>query len=187
MKSKFVRLLLAIAVTLTFSALAQTGSAATPSSAAAPASTPAGPAPATTTGPTGTKVGTINIQEAIFGSNEGQKEIQVLQKKFEPKQTELKTQNDDLESLKKQLNTQGDKLNEDAAANLKKQIEAKQKIFRSQCAGCTGRIRQPAAGHSLQNSAEDGADDREVLAGKRIRHDRGHLQALAAEQRAVVG
>ena len=58
---------------------------------------PAGPAPATTTGPTGTKVGTINIQEAIFGSNEGQKEIQVLQKKFEPKQTELKTQNDDLE------------------------------------------------------------------------------------------
>jgi outer membrane protein len=130
MKSKFVRVLLAIAVTLTFSALAQTGSAATPSSAAAaPASTPAGPAPATTTGPSGTKVGTINIQEAIFGSNEGQKEIQVLQKKFEPKQTELKSQNDELESLKKQLNTQGDKLNEDAAANLKKQIEAKQKSF----------------------------------------------------------
>jgi outer membrane protein len=130
MKSKFVRVLLAIAVTLTFSALAQTGSAATPSSAAAaPASTPAGSAPATTTGPTGTKVGTINIQEAIFGRNEGQKEIQVLQKKFEPKQTELKTQNEELEGLKKQLNTQGDKLNEDAAANLKKQIEAKQKSF----------------------------------------------------------
>ena len=131
MKSKFVRVLLAIAVTLTFSALAQTGSAATPSSAAAvPATTPAGSAPATTTGPTGgTKVGTINIQEAIFGSNEGQKEIQVLQKKFEPKQAELKSQNDELESLKKQLNTQGDKLNEDAAGNLKKQIETKQKSF----------------------------------------------------------
>ena len=130
MKSKFVRVLLAIAVTLTFSALAQTGSAATPSSAAAkPATTPAGSAPATTTGPGGTKVGTINIQEAIFGSNEGQKEIQTLQKKFEPKQAELKTQNDELEALKKQLNTQGDKLNEDAAANLKKQIETKQKSF----------------------------------------------------------
>ena len=131
MKSKFVRVLLAIAVTLTFSALAQTGSAATPSSAAAaPATTPAGSAPATTTGPTGaTKVGTINIQEAIFGSNEGQKEIQALQNKFEPKQAELKSQNDELESLKKQLNTQGDKLNEDAAGNLKKQIETKQKSF----------------------------------------------------------
>ena len=91
MKSKFVRVLLAIAVTLTFSALAQTGSAATPSSAAAaPATTPAGSAPATTTGPGGTKVGTINIQEAIFGSNGGQKEIRTLQKNFEPKQAELK-------------------------------------------------------------------------------------------------
>jgi outer membrane protein len=131
MKSTFVRVLLAIAVTLTFSALAQTGSAATPSSAAAaPATTPAGSAPATTTGPsTGTKVGTINIQEAIFGSNEGQKEIQALQKKFEPKQSELKQANDELEALKKQLNTQGDKLNEDAAGNLKKQIESKQKTF----------------------------------------------------------
>lgn len=131
MKSKFVRVLLAIAVTLTFSALAQTGSAATPSSgAAAPATTPASPAPATTTGPTGgTKVGTINIQEAIFGSNEGQKEVQALQKKFEPKQAELKQANDELESLKKQLNTQGDKLNQDALDTLKKQIESKQKVF----------------------------------------------------------
>ena len=31
--------------------------------------------------------------------------------------------------MKKQLNTQGDKLNEDAAGNLKKQIETKQKSF----------------------------------------------------------
>jgi len=107
MKSKFVRILLAIAVTLTLSALAQTGSAATPPSAGATPATPAGSTPATTTAPsTGTKVGTINIQEAIFGSNEGQRDIQVLQKKFEPKQAELKGQNDELEALKKQLNTQ---------------------------------------------------------------------------------
>ncbi len=129
MTSKFLRVLLAGAVILTFSALAQTGSAATPSS---PAATPASPtsAPATTTGPsTGTKVGTINIQEAIFGTNEGQRDMQALQKKFEPKQAELKGQNDELEALKKQLSTQGDKLNEDAAANLKKQIDGKQKTF----------------------------------------------------------
>lgn len=129
MTSKFLRVLLAAAVTLTFSAFAQTGSAATPSS---PAATPAtaSPAPATTTGPsTGTKVGTINIQEAIFGSNEGQRDIQGLQKKFEPKQAELKGQNDELEALKKQLSTQGDKLNDDAAATLKKQIDSKQKTF----------------------------------------------------------
>ncbi len=129
MKSKFLRVLLAIAVTLTFSALAQTGSAATPSS---PAATPANPlpsAPGMATPSSGTKVGTINIQEAIFGSNEGQRDMQSLQKKYEPKQAELKGQNDDLEALKKQLNTTQDKLSADALDTLKKQIETKQKSF----------------------------------------------------------
>jgi outer membrane protein len=55
--------------------------------------------------------------------------MQALQKKYEPKQAELKNQNDELEALKKQLSTQGDKLNEEALANLKKQIESKQKVF----------------------------------------------------------
>ena len=130
MKSKFLRVLLAAAVTFTFSAIAQTGSAATPTDPAAKPATPAASAPATTTGPsTGTKVGTININEAIFGSNEGRRDVEALQKKFEPKQNELKTQNDELEGLKKQLTTQEGKLNEDALANLKKQIEGKQKLF----------------------------------------------------------
>jgi outer membrane protein len=124
MKSKFLRVLLATAVTLTFSALAQT-------SAAAPAATPAtsAAAPATTGVSTGTKVGTININEAIFGSNEGRRDVETLQKKFEPKQAELKGQNDELDGLKKQMTTQQDKLNDEALANLKKQIEGKQKLF----------------------------------------------------------
>jgi Skp family chaperone for outer membrane proteins len=74
-------------------------------------------------------MGAINIQEAIFGSNEGQRDLQALQKKFEPKQNELKGQNDELEGLKKQLTAQQDKLNEEALATLKKQIESKQKVF----------------------------------------------------------
>jgi outer membrane protein len=78
---------------------------------------------------TGTKVGAINIEGAIFGCNEGQKEMQTLSKKYEPRQNELKGKNDELEALKKQLNDQGPKLNEDALANLKKQIETKQKEF----------------------------------------------------------
>ncbi len=126
MKSKFMSILLAVAATFTFSALAQTGSAATPSN---PSATPATPGAATTAPAGGLKFGTINIQEAIFGSNEGQRDIQALQKKFEPKQAELKGQNDELESLKKQLNTQQDKLNQDALDTLKKQIEGKQKLF----------------------------------------------------------
>jgi outer membrane protein len=130
MKSKHFRVLLAIAVTFTFSAWAQTGSAATPSGPTAAPANPAPSAPATTAGPgTGTKVGAINIQEAIFGSNEGRRDLETLGKKYEPKQNELKSQNDELEGLKKQLSTTQDKLNEDALATLKKQIETKQKSF----------------------------------------------------------
>ena len=128
MKSKFLSVVLAFAVIFTFSAFAQTGSAATPSNGAA--TTPAPAAPATTPVPTGPgKVGTINIQDAIFASNEGRLDMEALQKKYEPKQAELKNQNDELESLKKQLSTQQDKLNDEALANLKKQIDGKQKTF----------------------------------------------------------
>jgi outer membrane protein len=127
MKSKFMRFSPAAAALFALSALAQTSSAATPPNAPG-----AGPATPETTSPapsTGTKVGTINIQEAIFGSNEGRKEIEGLQKKYEPKNNELKGQNDELDALKKQLNTQQDKLSADALDNLKKQIETKQKTF----------------------------------------------------------
>jgi len=126
MTSKFLRVFLAAAILFTISALAQTGSAATPSS---PVATPAASGTTTTPGNTGTKVGAINIEGAIFGSNEGRRDLEAVGKKFEPKNTELKNQNDELESLKKQLTTQQDKLSEDALAALKKQIESKQKLF----------------------------------------------------------
>jgi len=127
MTSKFLRSSLATAVFFAISALAQNGSAATPAGSpatGAPAS-PASPLPSAPT--TGTKLGTINIEQAIFGSNEGRRDFEALSKKLEPKQNELKGQNDELEGMKKQLNTQGDKLNEDARATLVKQIETKQK------------------------------------------------------------
>jgi outer membrane protein len=131
MKSKFLRLLLAVAAVSAISVTAQTGSpTATPGTgaAASPSALPSAPS-AATTAPGGTKMGTININEAIFGSNEGQRDIQVLQKKCEPKQAELKNASDELEALKKQMQTQQDKLNADALETLKKQTESKQKSF----------------------------------------------------------
>ncbi len=120
MKSKFTRILLAMAFVISVAALAQTGSAA-----ATPAAAPASAAPAVTG--TGTKVGTISMEQAIFATYEGRRDFEALSKKLEPKQNELKGANDEIESLKKQLNTQGDKLNEEARATLVKQIETKQK------------------------------------------------------------
>jgi outer membrane protein len=77
----------------------------------------------------GNKIGTINIEQAVIGTNEGQRDFEALRKKLEPKQNELKQQSDELEALQKQLQTQQDKLNEDARAALVKQIETKKKSF----------------------------------------------------------
>src|SRR5258708_30898457 len=98
---------------------------------AAAATTPNAPssAAAAAVKATGTKVGTINIEQAIFASNEGRRDFETLSKKFEPKQNELKGSADEIDSLKKQLNAQQDKLNEESRDKLMKQIEAKQKLF----------------------------------------------------------
>jgi Skp family chaperone for outer membrane proteins len=79
--------------------------------------------------PGGTKVGIINMQTAIVATNEGQRDFEALAKKFEPKRTELKGISDDLDSMKKQLDTQGSKLNEETRSDLVKKIEAKQKTL----------------------------------------------------------
>jgi outer membrane protein len=128
MKSKLLRSFLAIAVFSMISAFAQTSSAATP--AAAPTS-PAASSPSApiATGAAGSKIGTINIEQAVVGTNEGQRDFEALRKKLEPKQNELKSQNDELEALQKQYATQNEKLNEDARATLQKQIESKKKSF----------------------------------------------------------
>jgi outer membrane protein len=75
----------------------------------------------------GTKVGSINIEQAIFASNEGRRDFEALSKKFEPKQNELKGCADEIDSLTKQLSAQQDKLNDEAREKLVKQIETKKK------------------------------------------------------------
>jgi len=124
MISKFARIALAAVFGLSLTALAQTNTAA---NSPAPAGPPNAPSAATAAPATGTKVGTINIEGAIFSSNEGRRDFEALSKKFEPKQAELKGVNDEIEGLKKQLTTQGEKMNEDAKSSLVKQIETKQK------------------------------------------------------------
>jgi outer membrane protein len=126
MKHKLTSFLMA-ACAVSVAALAQTGTT-TAAASPAPAAPSAAAAPVVTN-PTGTKVGTLNVEQAIFASNEGQKEFEALSKKLEPKQTELKNLNDEIDGLKKQLNTQGDKLNEDTRSGLVKQIEQKQKTL----------------------------------------------------------
>jgi outer membrane protein len=126
MNSNIVRFFMVTALALPMATLAQTDTAAA-------ASTPAASAPATTTatvpaaGPT--KIGVISIQDAILATNEGQKDFETLGKKFEPKRTEIKSLSDEIDSMKKQLDAQGTKLNDDSRGTLVRQIESKQKTL----------------------------------------------------------
>ena len=90
-------------------------------------------APAAATNPlanaTGTKVAVIAMQDAIAATNEGQRDLEALAKKFEPRRVELQKLNTEIEDSKKQLNVQGDKMSADAHDALVKSIEAKQKTL----------------------------------------------------------
>jgi outer membrane protein len=88
---------------------------------------PATGASAVVAGPN--KVAIINIQAAIANTNEGQRDLDALQKKFEPKQIELKSLNDEVDRLKKELGAQTDKLNDDERNKRVQTIESKQKTL----------------------------------------------------------
>ncbi len=77
--------------------------------------------------PTTTKVGIVSIQDAIAATNEGKKEFEGLQARFSGKNNELKSQNDELEKLKAQLQATGDKLSDDVRNAKVKEASDKQK------------------------------------------------------------
>ena len=114
MNRNFTRLIPAMALALILAAPGFAQSA-TPAAAAAAAAPGAG------------KVAIINIQSAIVTSNEGQRDFQELQKKFDPKRQELEALNKDIEELQKKFTTQGDKLSDEARGALMKDIDAKKK------------------------------------------------------------
>src|ERR1051326_1121807 len=79
--------------------------------------------------PSSAKTGIVRIQEAIGATSEGQKELAALQQRFAPKQTELKNLNDEIENLRKQLQAQGDKLNDEERGSRQRTIDAKAKTL----------------------------------------------------------
>ena len=68
------------------------------------------PAPAPAAGPA--KIAVIAFQLAVAQTNEGQRDFSDLQKKYAPKEAELKAAGDEIETLTKQLQTQADKLSD---------------------------------------------------------------------------
>ncbi len=75
----------------------------------------------------GTKVGIINIQDAIIRTEEGQKAAKALQEKYTPRQQALEKQKRELEDLQAQLNKGRNTMSEDARNKLIRDIDLKTK------------------------------------------------------------
>jgi outer membrane protein len=69
----------------------------------------------------------IAFQAAVGQTNEFQRNFADLQKKYEPKRAQLKTQADEIDGLEKQLQAQADKLSDAERANKAKVIDDKKK------------------------------------------------------------
>ncbi len=67
------------------------------------------------------------FQAAVAQTNEGQRNFADLQKKYQPKESQLKAQNDEIDTLTKQLQSQGASLSESARATQARTIDEKKK------------------------------------------------------------
>jgi outer membrane protein len=110
----------------TAAAMAQTAAAPAPA-----ASAPAATAPANTPPPPPqaipAKIALIAFEQAVFATNEGQKAVQDVQKKFEPKKAQIDALGQEVESLKKQLQGAPATMTDEERASRLKNIDGKEK------------------------------------------------------------
>jgi len=91
------------------------GAQAQSSGAAAPATAPGSAV--------GSKLGVINVRQAIVGTSEGKQASAELQSQFAPRQTELENLNKQVNEVRQRLEAGQGKLNPDEAARLQRQGE----------------------------------------------------------------
>jgi outer membrane protein len=120
--SRTLSLLCLLAAGTASAVVAQTSPAPVPnapSAGGAAAAAPAGPA----------KIAVIEFQPAVAQTNEGQRDFAELRKKYEPKQAQIKQMSDEIDTLKKSLQTAGANLSETERATRLKTIDDKEKAL----------------------------------------------------------
>ena len=113
---------------MTAVAFAQTASpTATPKAPAIAAA----PAPQTAPAPQAVpaKIAVISFEQAVFATNEGQRAVQDVQKKYEPKKAQIDTLAQEVDTLKKQMQTAPATLSDEERANRLKAIDTKEKTL----------------------------------------------------------
>lgn len=121
----------ALAAAMTTAAgLAQTASsaAAAPASSAPAASSAAAAAPASVpVQVVQAKIAVIEYEQATAATNEGQRALLALQKKYEPQKTQLQNLQNEIESLTKQLQSAPATMSDEERASRARTIDTKQK------------------------------------------------------------
>src|SRR5580658_6648139 len=123
--NRTVALVTALAAGMTSAAgVAQTAGPQAPATAPASASaahTPVQVVPA--------KIAVIEYEQATAATNEGQRALQALQKKYEPQKNQLQALQTEIESLTKQLQNAPATMSEEERASRARTIDTKQKQF----------------------------------------------------------
>jgi Skp family chaperone for outer membrane proteins len=94
--------------------------------ATAPATPPAAEAPVTPQA-IPAKIALVAFEQAVFATNEGQKSVQDIQAKYKPKKDQIDTLSQEVESLKKQLQSAPATLSDAERATRLKTIDTKEK------------------------------------------------------------
>ena len=121
-RNLFIATALGAGMTAALAVAQAPATSATPSSAAAPAST-AAVAPQAVPA----KVALIAFEQAVFATNEGQRAVQDVQKKYEPKKAQIDAMSAEVDSLKKQLQSAPATLSEEERQTRLKNIDTKEK------------------------------------------------------------
>jgi len=107
--------------------------AAMAQTAATPAPAPAAPATASANTPPPppqaipAKIALIAFEQAVFATNEGQRAVQDVQKKYEPKKAQIDSLAQEVDSLKKQIQSAPATMSDEERANRLKTIDTKEK------------------------------------------------------------
>jgi Skp family chaperone for outer membrane proteins len=98
---------------------------------AAPATQPAAPAAPVVPQAIPAKIAVIAFEEAVVTTNEGQKAMQEVQTKYDPKRKELEALNAEVENLQKQLQAMPANASDEDRTKLMRDIDTKQKKLQS--------------------------------------------------------
>jgi outer membrane protein len=103
------------------------GASALAQTAAEPPSAPGAPAATAPAGPT--RIAVIQFEAVVAQTNEGQRAFAELNTKYQPKQQQIKVESDEVDTLKKDLQTAGDKLSDTERQTRLRTIDDKEKTL----------------------------------------------------------